>query len=110
YLRRPSDLPLARRTENENGDRSVRAVAVFVSVVGFVESAGFLPRPIVANRDADPPVAQLDEERAFTGFAHPPPSRFGETVRFTPLGESEDAIIVTCAIASTLPLPARFFV
>jgi hypothetical protein len=91
------------------GAAPARAAPLSIVVVSVVERAGLLPCVIVADRDAYAPITELDEAGASTGFAHPPTGRFGEAVRLAPLGEGEDAIIVACAIARALPLPAFRF-
>jgi hypothetical protein len=43
--------------------------AALTSVLMINEGAGFLPRAILADRDAYSPIAQLDKARALTGLA-----------------------------------------
>jgi hypothetical protein len=92
---------------NEDGDRSVRAVAVSTSILVINEGAFFLPRPILANCHADSSIARLPEARAFPRFADSAASGFRKVVNLAPNLEGHDAIVVERAIA--LPVPALCF-
>jgi hypothetical protein len=75
----------------------------------FNEGAGFLPRAVIANRNADPPVTKLDEARTFSGLADPPAGGLRKSVCRTPLAERQHLIVIVSAVALALAAAAFCF-